>query len=166
MKTINLEYLQVVYEANKVLDSRFEEKYLGTVNQYDEKNSISLTTEIAELANETKCFKYWSVKKMDIDKVKDELADCFMMILYRYNELKTVTIKIEYQELNTDILETFNNLFKLSTKLFKGSKIDIVNNLLLNLIHLKNLLNISDEECKSACLQKIKVVNDRLDSDY
>ncbi|MDE5553349.1 MAG: dUTPase, partial [Malacoplasma sp.] len=43
---------------------------------------LALAVEIAELANEVKCFKYWSVKKEDNkEKIGDEYADVLHFIL-------------------------------------------------------------------------------------
>ena len=163
---INTNYIQEVYIKNKELDTEFEIKYLNTVDKYEEKNSISLTVEISELANETKCFKYWSIKTMDIEKTKLELADCIMMTLYRYNEFKIEVIPTNLEEPNTDILDTFNKLFQLTSNLYSTKDIELTNQILSNLIHIQKLLKITDEECKKSCFDKINTVRERLYSNY
>ncbi len=162
----NENYLQRIYLENKKLDDEFSKLYLGNVSNYDEKNSLSLTVEIAELANETKCFKYWSNKKMDLSKVKLELADCIMMILYRYHELGIKVIEIPKKDIKDDIYSSFNHLFILSTDLFKEVLTDKIDMMLVYTLHIKEILGISDEELEKACYLKMNIVKKRLESDY
>lgn len=115
-----------IYQRNKVLDSHFEQKYFDTEPNYFEKNCLELTVEIAEFANETKCFKYWTVKKPNQEDMLEECADVIMMLLYVYNYLKVSNIEIEKRE-SKDILKDINHIFYLSTTLMENCKQEIVN---------------------------------------
>lgn len=74
-----------IYLNNKRLDDIFMEKYEKTEPQLFEKNCLEFLTELGEFANETKCFKYWSIKKPKKDEMLEEFADCITMILYFFN---------------------------------------------------------------------------------
>ena len=74
-----------IYNRNKKLDDIFMNKYFNIESKYYEKNCLELIVELCELANETKCFKYWTVKKPDKEMVLEEFADSLMMILYMFN---------------------------------------------------------------------------------
>ena len=73
-----------IYRKNKKLDDIFMNKYMDTESSYYEKNCLELIVEIGELANESKCFKYWTVKKPDKELVLEEFADTLLMILYMF----------------------------------------------------------------------------------
>ena len=72
-----------VYQANKELDKMFDDAFAD--KEMIKKNKLELLVEIGELANETRFFKYWLDKPMDIDLVKGEYADCIIMTLYFFN---------------------------------------------------------------------------------
>ena len=78
------EYLKL-YERNKILDSEFMNKYISVDKELHKKNCLELIVELGELANETRCFKYWSVKEANRDMVLEEYADCLLMVLYMFN---------------------------------------------------------------------------------
>lgn len=52
------------YQKNKKLDEEFNSKYQENEPEFYEKNCIELLVEIGEFINETKCFKYWSIKPL------------------------------------------------------------------------------------------------------
>ena len=54
-------YLEL-YESNKQLDDLYINKYVDITEKMYEKNCLELIVEISELANECRCFKYWSIK--------------------------------------------------------------------------------------------------------
>lgn len=153
-----------IFKINKSLDCIFMSKYGSDANYY-EKNAIELTVEIAELANETKCFKYWSNKSCDKEKVLEEYADAITMTLSFYT---IFDYELEYMNhYDTDnILELFNVLLKDSTYIFDKNNKELIKNIFSNLLYLGKLLEFSDEEIYDACYKKMKIVEERLNSDY
>lgn len=75
-----------ILKRNTKIDEIFIKKYEDNEPNYFEKNCLSLITEIAEFLNETKCFKYWSIKNPDKDKLKEEYADALIMTLLNITE--------------------------------------------------------------------------------
>lgn len=72
-----------IYENNKRLDEIFIRKYENIQNFY-EYNCIEMLVELGEFVNETKCFKFWSTKSPNREKVLEEYADCITMALVMY----------------------------------------------------------------------------------
>ena len=77
---MNISKWNKLYENNKRLDKIFIDKYQSDTKLF-EKNCIELLVEISEFINETKVFKYWSVKTPNKDKMLEEYADVITMIL-------------------------------------------------------------------------------------
>lgn len=74
--------LHKLYEMQKGLDSHIEEKHgLQHENLFDRK-VLALLVEIGELANETRCFKFWSLKSSATqDVILEEFVDGIHFIL-------------------------------------------------------------------------------------
>ena len=79
-----------------------------------DKNILSLLVEIGELANEVRCFKYWSTKPRSSDKiVLEEYAYVLIMILTLCNYLDA-DIRYTFSDLKLRTLdEQFINLYSL-----------------------------------------------------
>lgn len=154
-----------IYQRNKILDSHFEQKYLDTEPNYFEKNCLELTVEIAEFVNETKCFKYWTIKPMKKEETLEECADVIMMLLYVYNHLGVAKIEVEKIE-TKDILKDINHIFYLSTTLMENCKQQIVDEIFGYILGIAKHLGLEEELLIEACNKKIEKVEQRLKEDY
>ena len=73
MEKINLEKL---YKLQAELDDEIARNHNVSYASTHEKRLLALTVELGELANETRCFKYWSLKPASPKEiVMDEYAD-------------------------------------------------------------------------------------------
>ena len=79
-----------VLNSNKELDEMFNDTFPDT--EMVKKNKLELLVEIGELANETRFFKYWSNKPMDMELVKGEYADCIIITFYFFNIMNPTII--------------------------------------------------------------------------
>ncbi len=152
-----------IYQRNKKLDDIFM-SYLNDKTIID-KNCLELTVEIAEFANETRCFKYWSTKKMNKEAALEELADSIMTCLFFYNYLNIEDIETQII-LNDNILVCLNEAFKLSTQLFDNIVPTIPTQIFNYLIHIGKLLEFKEEEIIEACFKKIVKQENRLKEGY
>ena len=82
------------------LGSYLREKVSDTDKDYYKKNCIALLVELGEFINETKCFKYWSIKKPDKEKVL-ELAN---------NETDYVSINLNFDKQLLYVVKLFSNI--------------------------------------------------------
>lgn len=156
------------YQRNKQLDNLYIEKYGPVDSNCYEKNCLELVVELCELCNESKCFKYWSIKKPDRDLLLEEYADCLSMLLCIFNYYDVDNIELVDTNLSNDIVYIFNEIVRMCTLLMNK---DIVNNKLLMeiftyLYHIGRLLELSDSEIIDACYMKLGKNIERLNSDY
>ena len=154
---------QEIYQNNIKLDHIFNEKYTSDKEIY-QKNCIELLVELGEFINETKCFKYWSIKKPDKDKVLEEYADCITMSLYFMNEQELDNLP---KPLDTNnILELVNYIFAKTTELLHNKDENLPKEILSNILHIKDLLDIDEDELINACKKKQDIILDRLNTNY
>jgi len=156
------------YQRNKQLDKMYDERYGNVVSNLYEKNCLELIVEICEFANESKCFKYWTIKKPDRSLLLEEYADCLSMLLCIFNHYEVDEIKIIDRELNDDVVIIFNDVIRMCTMLMNE---DIVTDELLYeiftyLLHIGKLLNLDDKDIIDACYMKLEKNIERLNSNY
>ena len=154
-----------VYLENRRLDETYIKRY-GSDPKYYEKNCLGLLVEIGELANETKCFKYWSIKKADKDDTLEEYADCITLIFCIFTKLNISIENIPEHYYSNDIIEMFNEVFNEASKLMHNKGSNLAKLIFSNLLHIGKLLEFSSEEQLDACYKKMKKLEERLNSDY
>ena len=158
--------LNRIYINNKRLDDIFAHKYEKNEPEMFSKNCIELLTELGEFANETKCFKYWSIKEAKKDECLEEYADCITMVLFFSNILDMNLEEIDKHDDINNILEMFNNLFKISTELMDNCNASNVSKLFNNLLYLGKLFNYNEDDIIKACDNKHRKIEERLNSNY
>lgn len=153
-----------IYENNKRLDEIFIEKYEKIENFY-EYNCIEMLVELGEFINETKCFKFWSIKIPNKEKMLEEYADCITMILVFFNFFD-LEIEEKYSHIESkNICDVINCLFLLSTDLMKREE-NVVKKLFGNLLYLGECFDFSKEEIIDAIDKKHRIIEERLNTDY
>lgn len=154
-----------VYDTNKQLDKIFCQKYGNTKEIYT-KNCIELLVELGEFVNETRVFKYWSVKKIDYDKMLEEYADVLTMCLYFYREFG-ISIENSYFHIESDnILEVINYLYQKMTLLIDSNDKALIKDIFYNVLYVGELLNLKEEDILMAIKKKQEIIKKRLNSDY
>ena len=161
-----METLKKIYERNKELDHIFMKKYEEKEPLYFEKNCIEFLVEFGEFVNETKCFKYWSIKKPKMEDVYEELADCITMTLTMYYVLKMDITDLNKHHKSTNVLEVINHIYSQGSKLMTKLNEDLVKDILANLFYLAELLELDKEEIYRVLTYKQDKVEERLNSDY
>lgn len=162
---MNITKWNELYENNKRLDKIFIDKYQSDTKLF-EKNCIELLVEISEFINETKVFKYWSVKTPNKDKMLEEYADVITMILSFYG-IYNLEIKETYNKIEeTDILKVIMELYNKSYMFYKESNKDILEEIFNYTLYLGKLLNFNEDEILNAIENKQKIIELRLNSDY
>ena len=162
---MNINDFSKVYEENKTLDKLFIDKY-GNNDDIILKNQLELLVELGELANETKCFKYWSVKNANKDKVLEEYADVILMIFYFFRELDVSLSENFPNENNANLIDEFIILFELMAKFRYKYERELIKEIFINMLKLGELLELSSDEIINSCLNKIKIDRDRFKIDY
>ena len=156
-----------IYEKNKYLDSIFIDKYKDT-EDYFKKNCIEFLVELSEFINESKCFKYWSIKKPNFEDMLLEYADVITMVLYFYNNLD---MELDINKLpshieSTNIFDVINYIYLKGTDLINNYNESLVKEILSNILYLGELFDLKEEEILESVNKKHKIIEKRLNSDY
>ena len=142
-----------VFKANKELDEMFNMRFPDT--EMVKKNKLELLVEIGELANETRYFKYWSNKKIDIELVKMEYADCIIITLYFFN-IMNISLDEEFMEIDKyDNVDIFARLYKLASDFYYNDDKDTIKEIFVTIINLGYMIGFNNEDIINACMTKI-----------
>ena len=142
-----------VYKANKELDEMFNNTFPD--DEMYKKNKLELLVEIGELANETRYFKYWSNKPIDMELVKGEYADCVIITLYFFN-IMNINLEEEFSDiLPYNKIDIFGRLYKLASDFYFNDNCDIIREIFVTIIHLGYLIGFNDDDIIDACMNKI-----------
>lgn len=160
--------LSKLFRMQRALDEYIEKEHgLQEADLFDKK-VLALLVEIGELANETRCFKFWSVKKPSEHKViLEEFVDGVHFIL-------SLGLKLSFEkeaalaekEAAGTITEQFLCVYE-AIHLFKEEKSQEAYEQLLNdYFTLGRLLGFSAEEVEGAYVAKNEVNYERQQQGY
>lgn len=156
-------YLKV-YEENKKLDAMYVKLY-GQSKEIFNKNILEFLVELGEFANETRCFKYWSKKKMsEKSEVLEEFADCMTMCFYFFNLLNIDLKEVKADERDIDIIDKFIYLYNHVSSIKNDFSKENLINIFVCLKSLGYYFNFSDKDIIDSCLKKIKKNIERINS--
>lgn len=159
--------LEKLFSMQKVLDERIvKEKQLRHFDLLPQK-ILALQVELGELANEVRCFKFWSNKPAsDVSVVLEEYVDCLHFILSIGNELKQTKrfgrIRVDKEK---DLTDQFRTVFYLiSEPIITDYPEGWFNILFSYFVELGEMLCFTWEEVEQAYLKKNEVNHQRQDS--
>lgn len=142
-----------VYKSNKELDKMYEITFNDPLMY--KKNKLELLVEIGELANETRYFKYWSNKLMNLDLVKGEYADCLIMTFCFFNVLN-INLDEEFMKISDyDKVDIFGKLYQLASDFYFSDDKNTIKEVFVTLINLGSLIGLTNDDIIDACLKKI-----------
>lgn len=156
--------IKEIYELNKELDKEFLNRYENTEDLVN-KNILSLIVEAGELANETKVFKYWSIKKPDMEDVLEEYVDVLTMTLTFMNYFNLEVTPFRYKEVENPTLQ-FLKLYEKVSAFYKNYNKETVMEIYELVKELAYSLNLNTCDIIEAAKLKINKVYKRLESDY
>lgn len=156
-----------IFEENKKLDKLFDQKHNQNDLDIFRKNILELLVELGEFANETRVFKYWSIKPpSDKSIILEELADVLQMIMAFINQLGS-DINFEFEEGRyEDEIKQFIYLYNLFSTVEENFNKEHLEKMFSNTIHLANKLGYTNEEIINACILKINKNKIRLEQDF
>lgn len=132
---------------------------------------LALRVELGELANATRCFKFWSYKRPEEAKrVLEEFVDCIHFTLSIMKDIGFPVEKYDFKEYIQDkdsIVEQFNGCFSIISSLEDS---DFEEKTMVyfteNLFGLGKMLGFDFIEISEAYLEKNKINHERLVSGY
>lgn len=159
--------LSKLFELQKKLDERIREQHNLQGNSLLSKKILALNVEIGELANETRCFKYWSDKKPSSKEViLEEFVDCLHFILTIGLEKDYEDVSLEPKSMDYSITESFQNLYIDVNDFVVCSTKDHYITLFEDFLSLGKSLNFTDEDIETAYIRKNNINHKRQDEGY
>ncbi len=102
---------------------------------------------------------------MDKDKALEEYADVITMSLSFFTILN-VKLEIVPHIDTDDILYLLNRLYSNISILYENKSDILVKQIFSDVLYLGDLFSFSDKEKYDACYKKMKIIEERLNSDY
>lgn len=159
--------LQKLYEMQKGLDSHIEMKH-GLENQdLFEQKILALLVEVGELANETRCFKFWSKKPSSPrETVLEEFVDGIHFILSLGIECG-FTSEIEFMRgPKGNVTDQFNDVFSTISSFQKSRSQSDYHTMFGSFMDLANLLGFTESDIEEAYRMKNELNYERQQNGY
>ncbi|NKE06310.1 dUTP diphosphatase [Mesobacillus selenatarsenatis] len=160
---------QTLFEMQKALDGHIESQHNLKQEDLFDRKVLALLVEIGELANETRCFKFWSVKPAsEKDIILEEFVDGVHFILSLgiecgFEELETIPqIQLNEQDATKQFLAIYEYVQKFRVS---RSKQDYVH-LLQSYLKLAQLLGLNEDQIEQAYIKKNEVNYERQRKGY
>jgi dimeric dUTPase (all-alpha-NTP-PPase superfamily) len=166
-ETMNLEKL---FTMQKGLDHHIETQHQLTNEDLFDRKVLALLVELGELANETRCFKFWSVKppsKKDI--ILEEFVDGIHFILSLGIECgfaEQVNIDSSQLEPTNSLTEQFLQIYQLVCEFRTKRSRETYEALFRAYLHLAALLGFTNVEIEQAYIRKNEVNYQRQQQGY
>lgn len=139
---------------------------LQNENLFDKK-ILALLVELGELANETRCFKFWSKKKANsTDIILEEYVDNIHFLLSIGLEKGYVFSKAEILSTEKSKTEQFNEVFERCMIFYKDQSETNYIELFTSYLQLASLLGFTEKHIQKAYYEKNEVNFERQDSGY
>lgn len=160
--------LQILFSMQRQLDERIETERGLRGERLIERKLLALLVEVGELANETRCFKFWSSKPKAADEtILEEYVDGLHFILslgldlsfHKHIEWPNVQ---ESQPLVDQFLFVFEAIHTFRMKL----DIETYNQLVYAYAELGHALQFTAEQIERAYVAKNKVNHERQSHNY
>ncbi|NMM62112.1 hypothetical protein HBE96_05305 [Clostridium sp. P21] len=159
--------LEKLFQLQENLNGHIEKEHNLEHTSLLSEKILALQVELAELANETKCFKFWSCKpSSNKEIVLEEFADCLHFILSLGLEKGFTTIRIKPKDIQYDITSQFLNLYVDINDFFICSSSDHYITLFEDFLALGKSLNFSAEDIENAYLTKNCINHKRQNEGY
>ena len=159
--------LTELFEIQRSLNERIIIEHNLDPSTLRKKKFLALLTELGELANETRCFKYWSTKPPSPKEViLEEYVDCLHFILTIGLDKGYTKVKPEAIEDNTDLSSQFINLFLAVNELVSFSSENSYQVLIEDFYSLGKSLGFTWDEVVEAYLAKNQLNHQRQDDHY
>ena len=156
-----------VYITESTLDDIFSDRY-GDIRTGEvfKKNCIELLVELGEFINETKCFKYWSIKKPNKEQALDELADVLKMLMTFLHVINKEINEYELNDIDCNLMTLINNTYVMATDIMNNISEELIDNMFKNVLGIAYKLELNKKEIIDAIIKKQQIVFDRLNSEY
>jgi len=159
--------LKELYQLQSELDSTIAQNHGTTYQSTQDDRLMALIVEIGELANETRCFKYWSNKgPSPREKLLDEYADGMHFLLSLGLPLGVKKTHYEIIKSSLPLTRQFHLVYKATVELVESYDLSHYTNAYQLFLNLIPSLGFSVEEVISAYRTKLGVNYHRQKTNY
>lgn len=161
--------LTEIAQMQRELDDHILQKHNLTVSDTFRKRILSFLVELGELANETRCFKYWSLKpSSDKDVILDEYVDGVHFLVSLGNDLHVDFSELTFdrKQDGSDVTEMFLEVFKNASMFQDEMTILRFTELFQSYIDLCFALGFTYEDVVTGYIRKNKVNHERQETNY
>lgn len=156
-----------LFDMQKELDTYIETNHNVKQAELLDKKILALLVEVGELANETRCFKFWSKKKpSERDVIIEEYVDGIHFLLSLGLNKNFTFSPSEAKEKKSDLTEQFNQVFSTIISFRHQSNIEAYNEMFNEYITLGNMLEFTQDDIYQAYIEKNEVNHQRQNTDY
>lgn len=156
-----------LYSLQASLDLEIAKKHNVSYESTHSKRLLALIIEIGELANETRCFKYWSNKGPSPKEiVMDEFADGLHFLLSLGIPLNTDKYEYQITKSNEDLTLQFHNVYQLAISLLNNYNLETYEKCFQAFINLAPSLNMSEQDIIDSYKAKLSVNYKRQETNY
>ncbi len=159
--------LKELYSLQLGLDEEIASKHNVSYESTFHRRLLALLVELGELANETRCFKYWSNKSAsDKETIIDEYVDGLHFLLSLGIPLKTDKYVYEFSKSYVDLSKQFLNLYSLVSSLHEHYEIEQYIECFNTFLTLGASLGFTSEDIIKAYKNKLEINYQRQNNNY
>ncbi|WP_017756067.1 dUTP diphosphatase [Calidifontibacillus oryziterrae] len=160
--------IEQLFKLQRQLDERIAKEHgLEQVDLMDKK-VMALLVELGELANETRCFKFWSKKPpAEREVILEEYVDGIHFILSIGIELDIEDLlNLELYEESRDLVNQFHRVFYSISMFRENTSLENYHTIFNEYLLLGRLLGFSSKDIEKAYILKNEVNHQRQDQGY
>lgn len=160
--------LNKLFMMQKELDERILIQHNLHNENLTDRKILALLVEVGELANETRCFKFWSLKPpAEIETILEEYVDGVHFILSLGLDLHIENeIELESLAYENSVNEQFLRVYRAITSFEQNKTKDQYVELFQEYIHLGSLLGFSAKQIEQAYVSKNEINHQRQEQGY
>lgn len=156
-----------LFTMQNELDEYIKKNHQLENQSFFEEKFLALLVELGELANETRCFKYWSTKKSsDKEIVLEEYVDNIHFILSLGIEKEFQFSSITVEPIDQNKTKQFNTVFLRAVQFYQEQSEENYIKMVESYLQLANLLGFTENDIFNAYIEKNEVNYERQKSGY
>jgi len=158
--------LNVLSPFQRELDEKICEKHNIDSSKTINERILAFLVELGELANETRCFKYWSFKNASKRTViLEEYVDGIHFLVSLGNELD-LDLQFNFERINTPLTRQFIDVFSFAGTLQENFNENNLRELFTKYLMLGEKLGFNQEDIIAGYQEKNKVNHQRQEENY
>lgn len=157
-----------IAQMQRELDQRILDVHHLTVEETFRKRILAFLVELGELANETRCFKFWSLKlSSEKSVVLDEYVDGIHFLMSLGNDMGVDFSTMTFAKTGfSDVSEGFIRIYQTASSFAIHMAVDVFTELFDGYMRLGYSLGFTFDDVVSGYVNKNKINHERQNSQY